>query len=139
MAFGGDCGGILGALWEDLRHMRVTLGSLWGYFGINLGSGWVSVGGFGLLDGHFAMIVESLWVYYGLPPLPPTSSTCRSSLVVRRSPLAVYNTYHGRRPAIASRQSAVGCRRSAVGCRLSVVWSRSSAVGGLVSLVSIEH
>ena len=28
-----------------------------------MGSVWVSVGDFGSLDGHFAMIVESLWVY----------------------------------------------------------------------------
>ena len=41
--------------------MGVTLGSLWGDFGISLGSVWVSVGDFGSLDGHFAMIVESLW------------------------------------------------------------------------------
>ena len=30
-----------------------------------MGSVWVSVGDFGSLDGHFAMIVESLWVYEG--------------------------------------------------------------------------
>ena len=29
------------------------------------GSLWVSVGDFGSLDGHFAIIVESLWVYEG--------------------------------------------------------------------------
>ena len=28
-----------------------------------MGSVWVSVGDFGSLDGHFAIIVESLWVY----------------------------------------------------------------------------
>ena len=53
-------GGILRSLREHLRHMGVTLGSLWGYFGISLGSVWVSVGDFGSLDGRFAMIVESL-------------------------------------------------------------------------------
>ena len=45
--------------------MGVTLKPLWAYFGISLGSVWVSVGDFGSLDGHFAMIVESLWVYEG--------------------------------------------------------------------------
>ena len=43
--------------------MGATLGLLWAYFGISLGSLWVSVGEFGSLDGYFAMIVESLWVY----------------------------------------------------------------------------
>ena len=66
MAFEGGLGGILGLLWEDLRHMWVTLGSLWSYLGVSLGSVWVSVGDFGSLDGHFAMIVKSLWVYEGL-------------------------------------------------------------------------
>ena len=51
------------------------LGSLWGYFGMSLGSVWVSVGDFGLLGGRFAMIVESLWVYEGpfskKQPFPP--------------------------------------------------------------------
>ena len=65
MAFEGGFGGILGSLWEHLRHMGVTSGSLWAYFGISVGSVWVSVGDFGSLDGHFAMIVESLWVYEG--------------------------------------------------------------------------
>ena len=32
---------------------------------MSLGSVWVSVGDFGSLDGHFAMIVESPWVYDG--------------------------------------------------------------------------
>ena len=32
---------------------------------MSLGSVWVSVGDFGSLDGHLAMIVESLWVYEG--------------------------------------------------------------------------
>ena len=45
--------------------MGVALGSLWAYFGVSLGSVWVSVGDFGSLDGRFAMIVESLWVYAG--------------------------------------------------------------------------
>ncbi len=65
MAFEGGFGSILGSLWEHLRHMGVTLGSLWRYFGISLGSVWVSVGDFGSLDSRFAMIVESLWVYEG--------------------------------------------------------------------------
>ena len=30
-----------------------------------MGSVWVSVGDFGSLDGHFTIIVESLWVYKG--------------------------------------------------------------------------
>ena len=63
MAFEGGWGGILGSLWEHLRHMGVTLGSLCGYFGISFGLVWVSLDDFGSLDGHFAMIVESVWVY----------------------------------------------------------------------------
>ena len=55
----------LGLLWHHLRHMGVTLGSLGGDFWISLGSVWVSVGDFGSLDSHCAMIVESLWVYEG--------------------------------------------------------------------------
>ena len=55
--------GILGLLWEHLRHMGVPLGSLWVSSGNSLGSVWVSVGDFGSLDGRFAMIVESLWVW----------------------------------------------------------------------------
>ena len=58
--------GILGSLWEDLRHMGVTLGLLWGYFGVSLGSVWVSMGDFVSLDDYVAMVVESLWVYEGL-------------------------------------------------------------------------
>ena len=50
--------------------MGVTLGLLWAYFGISLGSVWVSVVDFGSLDGRFAMTVESLWVYEG--PFPKT-------------------------------------------------------------------
>ena len=65
LAFEGDFGGILGSLWEHLRRMGVALGSLWRYFGISLGSVWVSVGDFGSLDGRFAMIVESVWLYQG--------------------------------------------------------------------------
>ena len=65
MAFEGGFGSILGLLWEHLWHMGVPLGSLLHDFGISLGSVWVSVGDFGSLDGHFAMIVESLWVYEG--------------------------------------------------------------------------
>ena len=64
MEFEGGCGSILGSLWEHLRHMGLTLESLWGYFGISLESNWISVGDFGLLDGHFAIIVESLWVIW---------------------------------------------------------------------------
>ena len=62
-------------------HLRAALGALWGYFGSTCGiwgclwddfevifggssgSVWVPVGGFVSLDGHFAMNVESLWVY----------------------------------------------------------------------------
>ena len=63
MAFEGGFGIILGSLWEHLRHMGVTLGPFWDYFAISLGSVWVSVGDFVSLDGHFAIIVESPWVY----------------------------------------------------------------------------
>ena len=45
--------------------MGVTLGSLWDQVWVSLGSVWVSVGDFGSLDGHFAIIVDSLWVYEG--------------------------------------------------------------------------
>ena len=62
MACEGGFGSILGLLREHLRHMGVTLGSLWVYFGISLGSIWVSVGDFGSLAGHFAMIVEPLGI-----------------------------------------------------------------------------
>ena len=55
--------------WE---HFGVTLRALAAYggnfgsiLGIVLGLVWVSVGDFGSLDGHFAMIVESLWIYKG--------------------------------------------------------------------------
>ena len=67
-----ECGfeGTLGLLWEHLRHVGVTLGALWGQVWVSLGSVWVSVGDFGSLDGHFAIIVESLWVYEG--PLSKT-------------------------------------------------------------------
>ena len=65
MAFEGGFGSILVSLWEHLRHMGVTLGSLWQYFGISLGSVSVFVGDFRSLDGRFAVIVESLWVYEG--------------------------------------------------------------------------
>ena len=36
-----------------------------GHFGVTLGSVWVSVDDFGSLDGHFAIIVDSPWVYEG--------------------------------------------------------------------------
>ena len=39
--------------------------SLWGHFGVNLGSVSISVGDFGSVDGYFAMIVESVWVCEG--------------------------------------------------------------------------
>ena len=59
MAFEGGFGG----------HFGVALGALAAYgddFGVTLelflGSVW---GHFGSLDGHFAMVVESLWVYEG--------------------------------------------------------------------------
>ena len=63
MAFEGGFGSILESLWEDLRHMGVTLGSRWDYFGVSLGSVWVSVGDFGSLVGYFAMIIEPFWIY----------------------------------------------------------------------------
>ena len=37
--------------------------SLLGHFGVSLGSVLLSVGDFASLDGHFAIIMESLWVY----------------------------------------------------------------------------
>ena len=52
----------LGPLWG---HFEVTLGSFWGHFGVTLGSVSMSVGDFRSVDGYFAMIVESLWVYEG--------------------------------------------------------------------------
>ena len=57
--------GIFVSVWEHLRHSGLLLGSRWVYFGISFGLVWVSVGDFGSLDGHFAMIVEPLWVYEG--------------------------------------------------------------------------
>ena len=65
LAFDGGFGSTLGSLWEHLRHMEVTLGPLWGHFGVSLAPVLVSVGDFGSLDGHFAIIVEPLWVYEG--------------------------------------------------------------------------
>ena len=60
----------LGLLWEHLRHLgslwghfEVILGSVLGQFRVSLGSVWVSVGDFGSLDDHLAMIVKLLWVY----------------------------------------------------------------------------
>ena len=61
----GGSGGTSGSLWEHLRHMGVTLASVWGQFGVSLGSVWVSVADFASIDGHFAIIVESLWAYKG--------------------------------------------------------------------------
>ena len=63
LAFEGGLGGTLGLHWEHLRYMGVPLGSFWSDFGGSLGSVWVSVGDFVSLDGHFALMVESLWVY----------------------------------------------------------------------------
>ena len=63
LAFDGGFGSTLGSLWEHLRHMEVTLGPLWGHFGVSLAPVLVSVGDFASLDGHFAIIMESLWVY----------------------------------------------------------------------------
>ena len=63
MAFKGGFGGILGPLWEHVPHMGATLGSLRGYFTISFGLVWVSVGDFGSLDGHLAMIVDLFLVY----------------------------------------------------------------------------
>ena len=57
--------GISGWLWG---YFGITLGALAAYggaFGISLRLVGVSVDDFGSLDGHFAMIVESLWVYEG--------------------------------------------------------------------------
>ena len=59
----GHFGVTLGLLWEHLRHMGVTLKPLLGHFGVSLGSALLSVGDFASLDGHFAIIMESLWVY----------------------------------------------------------------------------
>ena len=50
----------MGCIWG---HFEVILGSVLGQFRVSLGSVWASVGDFGSLDGHFASIVESLWVY----------------------------------------------------------------------------
>ena len=46
---------------SEPAHFEVTLGSFWGH----LGAVSISVGDFGSVDGYFAMIVESLWVYEG--------------------------------------------------------------------------
>ena len=69
MAFEDGSGGNLGSLWGYLgstcgiwgdfgANLGVTLRSLCGYFGVTLGSIWVSVRDFGAVDGYFAMIVE---------------------------------------------------------------------------------
>ena len=60
--------------------MGVTLGALWGQVWVSLGSVWVSVGDFGSLDGHFAIIVDSLWVYEG--PLPKTHTFSPQILMI---------------------------------------------------------
>ena len=41
----------------------MTLGSLWGHFGVTLGSLWVYDGDLRSLWDHSGTIVESLWVY----------------------------------------------------------------------------
>ena len=61
----GHFGVTLGLLWEHLRHVGVTLGALWGQVWVSLGLVWVSGHDFGSLDGHFAIIVDSPWVYEG--------------------------------------------------------------------------
>ena len=76
----GHFGVTLGLLWEHLRHVGVTLGALWGQVWVSLGSVWVSVGDFGSLDGHFAIIVDSLWVYEG--PLPKTHTFSPQILMI---------------------------------------------------------
>ena len=43
-------------------HFVVALRSFWAHFGVS----WISVGDLRSLDGYFAMIVQSLWVYEGL-------------------------------------------------------------------------
>ena len=62
-SFGGGLGGTLGALAAYGGDFGVTLALFWGQFGFSLGLVWVSVGDFGSFDGHFTIIVESLWVY----------------------------------------------------------------------------
>ena len=47
------------------KRVGPALGALWGHFGVTLGPVLVSVGDLASLDGHFAIIVESLWVYEG--------------------------------------------------------------------------
>ena len=83
-AYDGDFVATLGSFCSHYWHLRaalgtpwvtlgVTLGALAAYggafgvslrsFGISLGSVRVYVGDFGSFYGHFAMIVESFWVY----------------------------------------------------------------------------
>ena len=69
-AFYHHFGFTLGALAACGGDFGCTLGSLWGQVWVSLGSVWVSVGDFGSLDGHFAITVDSLWVYDG--PLSKT-------------------------------------------------------------------
>ena len=54
-----------GALAACGGDFRGTLGSGLGQLGVSLGSVWVLVDEFGSLDGHFAIIVDSPWVYEG--------------------------------------------------------------------------
>ena len=60
--FDGNLVGTLGSFCGHYWHLRAALSSL-SHFGLTLGALAVSVGDFGSLDAHFAMIVESLWVY----------------------------------------------------------------------------
>ena len=52
----------LGSLCVHFWHLRAALGTPWDHFGSTLG---VTLGDVASHDGHFAMIVESLWVYKG--------------------------------------------------------------------------
>ena len=51
----------LGSLCRHFWH----LGRLWGHFGVTLEALAACGGDFGSLDGHFAIIVDTLWVYEG--------------------------------------------------------------------------
>ena len=55
LEFEGDFGGTLASLWDQCWYMRVTLGSLWGHFGVALGP----------LGGHFGYMVVTL-VHFGI-------------------------------------------------------------------------
>ena len=66
--YDGDFVATLGSLGGHFLYLRAALGALWGHFGVTLGRVLVSVGDLASLDGHFAIIVESLWVCKG--PFP---------------------------------------------------------------------